>query len=792
MEGGRLEIKALGEWSVTYDGKPAASGKNVRIVLHALVLGRGSVFREDLADLIADHEKPAKQRNQAVRNALTKLRSLSLAISNGENPVAMSVSQPHASIDLWDFFAHVRCHRYKEAYAMIADGQEPYLLPGADQPDSPIWEQTLAAFDEARAKTIAAIEATSGRRHSMLATREWLLARSLVPGVGQAVPIRRVRRSLERLKPPWIQERPERTNGTVLVSEHLATVLTRSGPIPSQAIVVGGSGSGKTVTAISTFLKLTDRLGDDFTSPEARTVLYVDPEAEGSQPGFGSDEWFEQRLDEVGAEGGGRPIVIMPHGDALLSSHQEDLKSILDSRLFRGTDILLCCGAQLYSRRLSYVEFGTHVIRLTPWGVSLQREFAEALAGRRKRLRFESWLRQDSTRRQLCSVPLHLVHVLSLLGEDSEALAEISTPSQLFDGVARMRLRVAGHNVDEDRMMQDLASLAHRFYVDAAPADSPFRFSPEELKLHLQSRGHKSASRRADATINDTLLTVSPPGSDTLRFEDPSWGWFFVAWHIVHTLLHRPSETLGAFSKLLSANMASLCEEMLREKLEHYQSQIHSSLSLALGGEGAQQVDPERLTIAREQVGYLLGVLGDRQVREELAPLVEGDSPQREPDDLVRRGIVLGLADGGAARFADLYVDALRDERDRGGPTPERDAYVGFLLSSRGDQPFDPERPGRIGKSVDPIRTVGDLVQALDETRHAGSWRIKLFTLVDLGEHPAISRQGFEGAIELHRERLATILSGLEDDRRRRGWPELAELRQLLAGFGQKRKQLQR
>ena len=246
---------------------------------------------------------------------------------------------------------------------------------------------------------------------------------------------------------------------------------------------------------------------------------------------------------------------------------------------------------------------------------------------------------------------------------------------------------------------------------------------------------------------------------------------------MVNTALHDPGETLKVFSKLLSAGMAELCEEMLTEKLAHSREQIYSALDRALR-DSDTGLERGRLAIAREQVGYLLGALGDRTVRRELAPLVESRPSQREADHLVRRGLSLGLADGGATEFADLYVEMLERERGRGGPTPQRDANIGFLLSSRGDQAFDPERPGKIVEGADPIRTVGDLVRELDDPRHAGSWRIKLFTLLDLSRHPAIAPERFAAALEPHRERIGQILDRLEDGGH--GWPEPQALRERL------------
>jgi hypothetical protein len=470
----------------------------------------------------------------------------------------------------------------------------------------------------------------------------------------------------------------------------------------------------------------------------------------------------------------------MPHGDALLSP-RPNLKTLLDSRLFRDHDLLLCCGSQLYSRRLRYEDFGTHVIHLDPWGLDLQKAFALRIAGERKAAEFDAWREREPTRKELCDVPLHLVHVLSLLGEDAEALAEVSTPAQLFEGVARMRLRVAGTGFDEDELIRDLGALAHRFYADAAPADTPIAFTAEELRLFLKARGRKEVRRRAEAMINNSLLTVSQSGAGALRFEDPSWGWYFVARHIVHTVLHRPEDTLPAFSKLLSARMASLCEEMLWERVEVYEEEIHASLGSALRRSQAKGVDPVRLTIAREQVGYLLGVLGGESVRQELEALVSCDSPARESDILVRRGVFLGLADGGADHIADRYVQVLAAEREKGGSQPERDANIGFLLSSRGDQRFDLAHPGRITRGVQPLRTVGDIVQGFEDRRHAGSRRIKLFTLLDLTHHPRVSREGFRQAIAQHRDQLQGVLQRLRTDSRASVWPELSELEELLA-----------
>lgn len=780
MGGKRVQITALGKWSVRRDGKLTATGTNQRVILHALVLGRGRVDRGDLELLLPDHDQSHESRLAAIRNTLMYLRKLPLDISQGDNPVTMNVAQADASVDLWEFFAHVDFERYDEAHALIADGQAPVLLANDEDAGNPIWRQTLADFAAAKAKVVAAVDAATGRRRSMLAARERLLARSLVPGVGRQVPIEQVRPQLEALSVPWRSERPHSGVGEQPLPAHLAALLTgEDAELPRQVVVVGGAGAGKTLAAISTYLQLTDRLNGAVATPP-RTVLYVDADAEASQAEFGSDAWFDRRLQEVQGTGGGRPVVIMSHADAYLTRHQHTLSSVLDARVFRDSDVLLCCGEQLYAKRLRYEEFGTHVIRLEPWRRDLQRSFAQAIFGESVRRAFEAWVDEEPTREQLCAVPLHLVHVLSHVGDDPQALAGISKPWQLFDEVARVRLRVTGPGYDEDELFEDLAAVAHRHYVEATPSDTPVGFSVEELRQHLRARGRKAVKRRADAIVGRTLLTSPVPSRGELRFEEPAWGWFFVARHLVHTLLYRPQDTLAAFSKFLSADVMDLCEEMLREALERHAEPIRAALRAALCEAPDGTLAPGRRTIAREQVGYLLGALADAPVRDELAILLDRGAPTREPDHAVRRGIAFGLANGGAAHVADAYVERLRAERESGGPTPERDANIGFLLSFRGDQPFDPERPGAIRPDPDPVRTIADLVRGLEESRHPGSWRIKLFTLVDLAVHPAIPRERFDAALAPLHERLTAVRVRLALDPERRDWPELAELAVLL------------
>ena len=777
----KLQIKTLGEWSVTLDGRSVATGGNQRAVLHALVLSGGEILREDLERVLPNGNLPRERCRQAVRNALSDLRSLGLAIAEHTDPVTMPRQQDVADVDLWTFLAHATAGRYAEAHAFVRYDEELRLLDREGRHDD-LWRETITAFEDAKRTVQAAIEATAGRRATMAAAHERLLDRRLVPGVSRQVRIRDVRAALEPLPFPWRTLQGAELAPDEPLSGHVAALLAGADAGgPRHVILTGPPGAGKTLTAISTFLRLTDRVvqqGED----AVRTVLYADARVDAGDPLWGTDTWFERVLRDAGGVGHGRPIVILPHADAFLARHQDRLYELLAGRLFRANDVLLCCGERFYDKRLCYEDYGTDVLALEPWDVALQSVFARAVFGDSARARFEAWRDDgsDDMRGALCAVPLNLVAVLSLLEGDPDGASGISTAHELFDRIARTRLRVAQQG-DEDELLAELAALAHRFHVTSTP-DRPIELTTEELREHLRTRSPHDVERRADALINHMLLTAPSGHADKLCFEEPAWGRYFVARHLVQTLSYRPAEATQAFAKLFSADVVELCEELLQEALGHHEEGILDALRAVFGGAavGAGGLGTGRLALAREQVAALLGGLGSARIRAELAALVQRSSVGAARDPLVRHGLFVGLASGGQLGYADRYVAELRAERAGSGPARGRDANVGFLLSFHGDQPFDPDRPAAIGARPDPVRTVDELLYGLEGGRHVGRERIDLFTLIDLGVHPAIPRECFERAIEPHLERLQTVLERLAGDPLRRRWPELSEARELL------------
>ena len=757
-------------------------GENAEPVLYALVMSDGRLLRDVLPQVLPEKEEGKRRKDDgaAVRNALLKLgEKLELKFRGGKSSWVELPRQERLSVDLWSFLDLVEEGRCKEAAELDPKEAKPATLPGLDQAHH--WQETLTRLEEAREEVRSALEPETALRVWMENVAEELLDRTVSPGVGRQVPIREVHEKLAELPFLW-QQLPEGGPATSKgpLSHHLWELLVDPVGPRRRLIVTGGSGMGKTLTGKLTYLRL-------FESPVygLRPVLYLDATAEASQDEFAEDGWLERRLREMGAPEGQRAVVIMVHADSLFSTYESDLSEILGRNLFHDHDVLLCCSEQLYSKGLRHEEYATHVFKLQHWDEDMQGEFAEIMYDKGTRVSFERWREDDlrGTREELCAVPLHLTFVLPFIEQESEALARISTPWHLFDQVARVRLeRARLTGPAQHARFEELAGLAHRSYVAGEHADRPIGFSHGELRHFLVKRDPEGVDERIGQLLDRTLLCPPEPTSDEIHFEESSWGWFFAAWHLWQALIQPepPERPLQAFAKFFSLEVMELCKEMLRESMPRHEQQILGALRHALFEDPGADLEADPRSIAREQVAYLLAILGGLRVRDELLGLLDPESESWELDPLVRRGAVIGLANGGDGGVADTYVESLRAEREATGPNPERDANIAFLLSFHGVRRFDASLLGRDAVGVDPSPTVAELIRGLEAEWHHGSWRIKLFTLIDLGRHPAIAPGPYRKAIAVDRGRLQLILERREADQVTAHWPELAELRELL------------
>lgn len=621
-------------------------GVDAEAVLHALVMTEGSIKVEALESVLPDRTESSVSRHRAMKNALTKLRRdkrFKLKISTRKEPVTMSRSQAGVSVDLWEFFELAQLKRYKQAARLISTGQEPVELE-EDADHNKTWRPMLEKFNRVKSEVMAAVEKDSGRDRRMLDTRRLLLERSLVPGFGGEVPIGDVRDLIEPIDFPWRLFKDRDPQDKSLLA-YLSDLLERE-EAPCRVVVCGSHGAGKTLAAIAVYLKLTDDLEQADATRASRPIPYLDGEIEGRDEGFATDEWLEEYLREFDPIGPhGRRLVILTHADAFFRRAKRPLKEILGWRLFREGDVLLCCAEQFYATDLAFAGYATQVVKLEPWGPDTQLAYAAARYDKKVRAAYKAWREDDPTelRAELCSVPFHLIYVLSLVEQDPAALESISTRWRLFDQLARARLRAGG--LAEEDVFSELAATAHRFHRAGASAGGSIGFDLNELRDFLGRRDPADVEARLDVLIGGTLLVPPSPGSSKYGFERPDWGSFFVACHLVRVLklADRPEPVLKAFGKSFSAEVMDFCEEILADELALYEESIIEALRFALLEDDETHQRPAQRAIAREQVGYLLALLGDGPVREELARMVEAESPEMEEDDLVRSAIDRGL-----------------------------------------------------------------------------------------------------------------------------------------------------
>jgi hypothetical protein len=644
-----------GPLRITRNGSPVKLGPNAKAVLNALVLAdikgggdwerEAGVSRERLEKVLPSPREDRKRPEQAVKKALGDLwgeKSLGLPILHKTDPVELPRDTDVFRVDLWDFLAYVAKGRFDKASEMVGPSTHLALPEGCTENDE-LWRDTVEEFKQAKARVLEAEEATAGALRRMSDTRLLILKRGILPWT-EHPSVEEVREQLEAVEFPWRLAVPASQSATGIPHSYMSEVLAEEpGSHPNRLLVVGPHGSGKTLAAVGVFLALTDALDDAGAGAALRPVLYADGRDDSVEPGFASDAWLERQLGEAALSAHRRPVVIMPHADAFLS--KADTREVLGWRLFRECDVVLDCGERFYSQVFKYWPYPSHVLRLEPWRKETQGAYAAALFGEDGRARFESWRDggdddEARIREQLCQVPLHLTLVLSWLSEGAEL---VSTSWRLLQELARERLGAAGLSESIDGWMNDLAAVAHRFYVAQALPQKTVGFNVDELRRFLRLRNPERVGTRLETIVGDTLIAATEGGE--FHFEQPVWAEFFTAWHLAgRVMLSEPEEpVLPAFGKNLTPRVLAFCEEMLRERMGRDGHHILASLRLALFEEDPDELPtPQQFLFSRSHVAYLLAALGDEETRAELvAKLDEG--AERVSDLVVRRAIERGL-----------------------------------------------------------------------------------------------------------------------------------------------------
>lgn len=615
----QLRIEVLQGFRVTEDGEPVQLEANTEAILHALALsGEDGLSRDELIDVLPEPRKPRLYPMQAVKTSLGQLwgkkkkGALELPISKRTDRVLLPRGSERFSVDLWDFFTFAEEKWYREARKLI-DPRVPLMLPRSETAKADLWKETLDKYDCVRSEVLEAIEARSGQVGSLLELRKQLLKRSLVYWSDPPLPIGKLRERVEAIEIPWRALQPEPlesqdgSRGQTLQEFLVAGLGAGDRADSNRKLVVADPGRGKTQTAIGIFLLLTDHLEDGSGDLEYPPIVLVDAFRDGKDPNFGTDAWLDRRLR--GTDQTTRPIVIMAHAETFFANVKAKPEDMLGWRLFRECDVLLGCTERFYLQNLKYAIYPTHVAKLEPWPAGVQSEYAAALWEGEGEADLVSWRDADETalRRDLCTVPLQLTYLLPLIRAGSESREKISMRWHLLDQLAHERLRASHLSGSVDMYFDELAAIAHRFYVADRDPDEAVGFNKVDLKDFLASRNPSDVASRCDTILNDTLITPPHGVSDEDRFEHPAWGWFFTAYHIANTLkLSNPPEPpLPAFDKQFSPWVMDICKEMLLEWMPSHGETIQRSIrdSLVVDAEPAM-LSAQRGT-ARQQLKEL-------------------------------------------------------------------------------------------------------------------------------------------------------------------------------------------
>lgn len=468
----------------------------------------------------------------------------------------------------------------------------------------------------------------------------------------------------------------------------------------------------------------------------------------------------------------------------------------LTKPLFREATVL-ACRAQFFERFLAKGSFAETVSKLDllPWSWGsiesyVRRYLREFAAGR---FDVEESLVERFSELPLldvCRVPLRLNMMLDIwsTGETKvEALASLAGlySEYLFSWLSREAGR-PGSVFGVDEKLRLLREVAWRTYEYSGGLVTG-RLTREELgRIVAPAYGgpHSLDPVLDDLQYRTIFVHDSAPfvtGEGAFSFAHKSFQEFLLASYLFDLLLTSDDQTARAFSVPLSPDVSEFLKGMIaaanadageRERIAR--GAVHAfeqnALETSPDGTGATR-------LARQQLAYYLGNL-----RTPTASAFLRQRLEQEEDVFTRRGIMIGLAFGGNLEYIDAYVELLRTARASMTQEGAVEAAVnmGFHLSFFGDQPFDVRRPEHDQGLPFCDRTVRRLTYQLGTTIDRASWRLNLFTLVDLASHRTASVMNYRLAVRECRNELSRILVRMREDLEARQWPELLELERIL------------
>jgi hypothetical protein len=585
-------------------------------------------------------------------------------------------------------------------------------------------------------------------------------------------------------------------------------------------LVLAPPGAGKSTFARAAAIRLTGKAIANPMAPIPVLLDLRDYREDATHPDFGTRGWLLERLGELTRPGSVawkgisedipglvlEPFIILDSLDEFMAGQPlPEAHRILNCFLLRCAQVV-CCRTQHYERYLAMSSFADmhEVVQLAPFDDDALNSYPEAyyklcFPEQHEELveRFKGRLRASGELTAICRLPLRLNMALDLLSPQYDGIPLVADLLGLYQAYVRLLLSAESDKADSslaaDEKVSLLEALAWYFYDEGSRGESAAPpFTDSEFRNFLASRyedaNHAELKRIAEDFRTRSLLNVDAkayaflePG--TLNFAHKSFQEYLVASYVFHAMTEDAERTSMVFRNYMSPEVSEFLKEYIarvnvsKRLLAKFATIATEALRMNAGDNtDLPTIENARRRLARGQLGYYLGHLRDESVVEFLR-----EQLMQEADPWLRRNIVIGLSFGGEERYLHAYIAKLHEERTGPGPYVENDVNVGFHLSFFGDQPFDPIQPDRDQRLPHCSRTVARLVYQLGTETDFGSWRLNLFTLVDLWEHRQISRESCRQALVEQVPRLRAILASLENDDRAAWWPERQALGEILA-----------
>lgn len=183
-------------------------------------------------------------------------------------------------------------------------------------------------------------------------------------------------------------------------------------------------------------------------------------------------------------------------------------------------------------------------------------------------------------------------------------------------------------------------------------------------------------------------------------------------------------------------------------------------------------------SFATGQIAYYLGMIAEGSDRDTLMSAAYGD-----PDFWVRRAAAIGLAFGGDGTAYDALIDEMRGGIAIGDFSLCR-KHIAIELGFYGDQEFNRCDPTLDRGEASCRGLVSRVAEQAAFAVEQPNWRVDLFDLVYLANHRPAAQAEFYAVVREVKPKLEAYLRVIEKVRSDRDYPEIAEVKAILATVG--------